>query len=92
MMGSLDLQIEHHVAPRLPHTIYPLVARRLRQLCAERNITYRRHPNGWAALCAHARWLKLMSQRPIAPPAGSGSGPTRASRVGRDGASAAAAI
>ncbi len=64
IMGGLDHQVEHHLAPRLPHTIYPLVARRLRQQCAERDITYLVHPSFWAGLCAHARWLKLMSLRP----------------------------
>ena len=29
IMGGLDYQVEHHLAPRLPHTVYPLVARRL---------------------------------------------------------------
>jgi linoleoyl-CoA desaturase len=65
-MGGLDHQVEHHLAPRLPHTIYPLVARRLRELCTERGVRYRVHPNLWSALRAHVRWLKLMSQRPTA--------------------------
>ncbi len=64
IMGGLDHQIEHHLAPRLPHTIYPLVASRLRELCAERGITYRLHPNLRAALRSHARWLELMSRQP----------------------------
>jgi linoleoyl-CoA desaturase len=68
IMGGLDHQIEHHLAPRLPHTIYPLVARRLRELCAERDITYRLQPNLRAALRAHARWLKLLSQPPTPHP------------------------
>lgn len=66
IMGGLDHQIEHHLAPRLPHTIYPLVAGRLRELCATRGITYRLHPNVRAALRAHGRWLKLMGQPPTA--------------------------
>jgi linoleoyl-CoA desaturase len=64
VMGGLDRQVEHDLALRLPHTIYPLVARRLRALCPERDITYRVHPSLWAALRAHALWLKLVSQRP----------------------------
>jgi linoleoyl-CoA desaturase len=66
LMGGLDHQIEHHLAPRLPHTICPIVARRLRELCRERAITYKIHPSMWAAVCVHARWLKLMSQPPAA--------------------------
>jgi linoleoyl-CoA desaturase len=66
IMGGLDHQIEHHLAPRLPHTIYPLVASRLRELCATRGIRYRLHPNLRAGLRAHGRWLKLMGQPPAA--------------------------
>jgi linoleoyl-CoA desaturase len=68
MMGGLDHQIEHHLAPRLPHTIYPLVAQRLRELCADRHITYRLHPNVRGAVRAHARWLKQMGQPPTSSP------------------------
>ena len=50
LMGGLDHQVEHHLAPRLPHTIYPLLAARLRPVCAERGIVYRVHPSLWAAL------------------------------------------
>jgi linoleoyl-CoA desaturase len=64
IMGGLDHQIEHHLAPRLPHTIYPLVASRLQELCTKRGISYRLHPNLRAALRAHGRWLKLMGQPP----------------------------
>jgi linoleoyl-CoA desaturase len=66
LMGGLDHQVEHHLAPRLPHTIYPLLAARLRPVCAERGIVYRVHPSLWAALRAHARWLKRMGQ-PTSP-------------------------
>jgi len=66
LMGGLDHQVAHHLAPRLPHTIYPLVARRLRVLCGERGMPYKIHPSMWAALRSHARWLKLMSRPPIA--------------------------
>ena len=68
LMGGLDHQIEHHLAPRLPHTIYPLVAQRLRVLCSDRHITYRLHPNVRAAVRAHARWLKRMGQQPTPNP------------------------
>ena len=35
LMGGLDFQVEHHLAPRLPHTVYPLVAERLQRACSE---------------------------------------------------------
>jgi linoleoyl-CoA desaturase len=61
LVGGLDHQIEHHLAPRLPHTIYPLLAARFRQACHDDDITYRLHPGIWAALRSHARWLRAMS-------------------------------
>jgi linoleoyl-CoA desaturase len=66
--GGLDHQIEHHLAPRLPHTIYPLVAERLQRVCADRGLPYHIHRNVFAAVASHGRWLRLMAQPP-APPA-----------------------
>jgi linoleoyl-CoA desaturase len=65
LMGGLDHQIEHHLAPRVPHTLYPLLARRLRVACAERDLTYRVHPTFLAAIRSHARWLLAMGRTPI---------------------------
>ncbi|MEO8694721.1 MAG: acyl-CoA desaturase [Acidimicrobiales bacterium] len=65
IMGGLDCQIEHHLAPRLPHTTYALIAPRLEEACTERGITYRVHPSLGAAVRSHARWLRKMGQRPI---------------------------
>jgi linoleoyl-CoA desaturase len=62
--GSLDKQIEHHLAPRLPHTIYPLLARRFRAACNQHGVTYRVHPGIWAAVRAHGRQLRLLA-RPV---------------------------
>jgi linoleoyl-CoA desaturase len=61
LAGGLDHQIEHHLAPRLPHTVYPVVAARFRRACREHGITYRLHPGVWSALRSHARWLRTMS-------------------------------
>jgi linoleoyl-CoA desaturase len=71
LMGGLDYQIEHHLAPRLPHTIYALVARRLDQACAEQDLELRYHTTPWQAIRSHERWLKQMGKRPApADPAG----------------------
>jgi linoleoyl-CoA desaturase len=64
LMGGLHHQVEHHLAPRLPHTLYPLMARRLRAVCAERGLTYHLHPSFVAAVRSHARWLRAMGRRP----------------------------
>ena len=62
--GGLDHQIEHHLSPRLPHTVYPLVAARFRVACVEQGIVYRIHPGLWQALCSHTRWLRAMGMPP----------------------------
>lgn len=60
LMGGLDHQIEHHLAPGLPHTLYPMMARRLARECRRRNLPYHRHPSVTAALRSHGRWLKQL--------------------------------
>ncbi len=60
LMGGLDFQIEHHLAPGLPHTLYPMMARRVARECQRQNLPYRRHPSVTAALRSHARWLKQL--------------------------------
>ena len=64
LMGGLDFQVEHHLAPRLPHTIYPLVARRLDRACTEQHLTVLSHRSPWQAVRSHGRWLKMMGTRP----------------------------
>ena len=61
LVGGLDHQIEHHLAPRLPHTIYPLLAVRFRKACDDHGVPYRLHPGVWPALRSHGRWLRAMS-------------------------------
>lgn len=62
--GGLNHQIEHHLAPRLPHTVYPVIAERFRAGCAAEGIGYRSHPGLWSALRSHTRWLRTMGARP----------------------------
>lgn len=64
LCGSLDHQIEHHLAPGLPHTIYPRLAEQLREACDEHGFEYGLHPGVWAAIGAHTRWLRAMGRRP----------------------------
>lgn len=70
IMGGLDFQIEHHLAPKLPHTIYPLIAPRLEAACAARGVEYRYHASVTEAVRSHARWLRRMGRDP-----GPGSSP-----------------
>lgn len=58
--GGLHYQVEHHVAPRLPHTAYPLLQKRLKAAAASINIAHRSFPSVSAAVRAHARHLRRM--------------------------------
>ena len=63
LMGGLDFQVEHHLAPGLPHTVYPLVAERLKRAGAEQPAV-RSHVSPWKAIRSHRRWLQLLGTRP----------------------------
>lgn len=65
--GGLDHQLEHHLAPRLPHTVYPAVARRFRERCAAAGFHAQMHIGLWAALRSHYRWISEMGRAPIRP-------------------------
>ncbi|MEP6658684.1 MAG: acyl-CoA desaturase [Acidimicrobiales bacterium] len=62
LMGGLQHQIEHHLAPGLPHTSYPAMADRVHRVCSDRAVEYHVHPNIWAALRSHTRWLRAMGR------------------------------
>ena len=58
--GGLNHQIEHHLFPRVPHTLYPQLAVIVRQVALEHGIAYHSHPTIRSALRSHTRWLKQM--------------------------------
>jgi linoleoyl-CoA desaturase len=64
LVGGLDHQLEHHLAPSLPHTVYPAVARRFRRRCDQAGVMLRRHAGVWAAVRSHQRWLISMGRSP----------------------------
>ena len=62
LMGGLHHQIEHHLAPGLPHTAYPTMAKRVKTVCLSHDIDYLEHPTFGAALRSHKRWLQVMGR------------------------------
>lgn len=61
LCGGLEYQVEHHLMPRVPHTFYPTLARRLRTLCSEHGLEHRDHASVASALRAHQRHLRAMA-------------------------------
>jgi linoleoyl-CoA desaturase len=64
LFGGLDHQVEHHLAPRVPHTAYRTMARTVSRVAAHEGITHRAHASFGAAVASHARWLRAMGTRP----------------------------
>lgn len=62
LLGGLDHQVEHHLAPRLPHTVYRTMAVDVDAVCAERGWVRNRHRSLPSAIAAHARHLHAMGQ------------------------------
>jgi linoleoyl-CoA desaturase len=66
LSGGLAFQVEHHLAPKVPHTHYPAMARRVRAMCEANGLRHRVHRSPLAALVSHQRWLRAMGARPPA--------------------------
>lgn len=64
-VGGLHHQVEHHLLPRLPHTAYAGMARRLREACRERGVPCVVHRGWCSAIASHARWLRVMGRPPV---------------------------
>lgn len=65
LMGGLDQQVEHHLAPGLPHGAYPVFSPQVRSFCAASGLRYREHATVVAAVRSHTRWLRTMGRPPL---------------------------
>lgn len=66
-VGGLNHQIEHHLYPRVPHTLHPQLADIVRQTAIDCGMPYTSHPSTWKALRSHTRWLKQMGAAATEP-------------------------
>jgi len=66
-VGGLNYQIEHHLFPRVPHTLHPQLADIVRRTADECGVPYNAHPTMRDALRSHTRWLKQMGVPPPEP-------------------------
>jgi linoleoyl-CoA desaturase len=65
LLGGLNLQIEHHLFPRIGHTHYPAISALVEATCRDFKIPYREHASFRAGIASHFRWLRRMG-RPTA--------------------------
>lgn len=62
--GGLDHQTEHHLFPRLPHTVYPIIAPIVTSVCSDYKIPRKLQPSFHSAVASHYRHLRAMGARP----------------------------
>ncbi len=75
-VGGLNLQIEHHLFPRVCHVHYPRIARIVEKTCGEFGIRYRTNATLSGALRSHWRWLDRMGDvLPLPVTASTGAAP-----------------
>lgn len=61
LFGGLDRQIEHHIAPRSPHTSYKRLSILVKEECERRGLEYMEHDGLMVALKSHYRHLKNLA-------------------------------
>jgi linoleoyl-CoA desaturase len=61
-LGGLNMQIEHHLFPKVCHVHYPAISRIVEGVCRDFNVRYTCHRNAFAALASHYRWLREMGR------------------------------
>jgi linoleoyl-CoA desaturase len=63
LLGGLNYQIEHHLFPRTPHTLYPQIAPIVRRIAAEHGVRYTVQGSLWQALSSHGRHLRALGEQ-----------------------------
>lgn len=64
-LGGLNMQIEHHLFPKICHVHYRRIAKIVRQTAKDYNIAYNENPTFLSALQSHFRMLKAMGAAPV---------------------------
>jgi len=67
-VGGLNYQTEHHLFPRLPHTVYPAIAPTVEATCVEHEIPYHTEPTLRSAVRAHYRHMRELGRPPADAP------------------------
>lgn len=61
-LGGLNYQIEHHLFPRLPHTLYPAIAPIVERNYLRHGVRYTVQPSLRVALRSHSRHLRELGR------------------------------
>jgi linoleoyl-CoA desaturase len=66
--GGLNFQIEHHLFPRLSHTLYPKISSIVRQTASEFGLPYHHYSTYTEAVKSHYRFLRELGREPQGAP------------------------
>jgi fatty acid desaturase len=64
LCGGLNMQVEHHLFPKICHIHYPAISNIVRQTAAEFNLPYYEQPTFLTALRSHYRVLRNTARKP----------------------------
>ncbi len=64
LCGGLNLQIEHHLFPKVSHVHYPAISKIIQEKCIEYNVPYNQYPTMMEALASHFRVMKFLGRKP----------------------------
>jgi len=62
LCGGLNMQVEHHLFPRICHIHYPAISKIVRETAREFNVAYNENETFIGALKSHYQVLKRFSQ------------------------------
>lgn len=65
-VGGLNYQVEHHLFPNICHVHYRDIAKIVEQTAKEFGLPYKSKDTFFEAVVAHARQLKMLSEKPVA--------------------------
>jgi linoleoyl-CoA desaturase len=65
LCGGLNMQVEHHLFPKICHIHYPVVSEIVKRTAEEFNVPYNEQPSFFSALKSHYLILKKMGRESI---------------------------
>ena len=66
LCGGLNMQVEHHLFPKICHIHYPEISRIVKQTAADYNLPYHSNKTFGSAIKSHYYFLKRLGQAPLA--------------------------
>src|SRR5205807_10524287 len=63
LVGGLNIQIEHHLFPKISHVHYPQISKIIKQACEEYGVNYIEYPRVRLAIASHVSFLREMGRK-----------------------------